>query len=357
MRLLVVVGTRPEAIKLAPVIKYALNEGSYVRVFATEQQEMAHQHLIDAGVPNENIQYSSLSPTSFNTDEMLGDILYNIGIHIRNNDYDYVIVQGDTTSALAGALAGFYNKVPVVHIEAGLRSYKLSSPFPEEGHRCLISEIATFHMAPTQMAYDNLVEENVRGSIYLVGNTGIDNLVDTIEKHNIVKRDVNDYILVTLHRRENRELVEALYRQLDILDKLSYDVRIIVHPHPVIQEAAKCIQHAKTYQALDQKEFLDLMVNARLVITDSGGVIEEAVTLGKPLIILRNSCERTEAFDGNSPVSIVNPNVKRNNLLSVIKDNMNDDEYPYPVSNVFGDGTSSEQIYNILLDNYTLKVV
>lgn len=310
--ILVVLGTRPEAIKLAPVI-LELKKTYSVLVCNTEQQkELSNQTLGFFGIE-----------ANFNLDVMLPNqtlasvqsrILTSLSKVYENNKIDATIVQGDTMTVFCGALVSFYNKVPVFHVEAGLRSYDLFEPFPEEAMRQMTARITDLHFAPTQQAYDALINENISSDkIILTGNTVIDALTclskqtleeayKKLEKKGVVFND--KLILVTVHRRENHgeRLDNILSAIKKLTDKFSDHQFIIpVHPNPNV--------HDKVYRALDNvdnvilttpldyPELVCLMQHTKLVLTDSGGIQEEAPTFGNPVLVMRYETERTEGIE------------------------------------------------------------
>jgi UDP-N-acetylglucosamine 2-epimerase (non-hydrolysing) len=306
-RLAVVLGTRPEAIKLAPVILEArLTPWRFeTRVIATGQhREMLHQVLSlfdiqvdhDLGIMRRDQDLSDVTAEAL---RRLTRVLREVGPHC-------VVVQGDTTTALAGALAAFYQRVPVAHVEAGLRTYNRRHPFPEEVNRRLISQVADYHFAPTEAARANLLAERVAPErIWVTGNTGIDALLLTLARH----RASNGHgqpsdgptLLLTAHRRENHgPPLERICRAvLTLLDHFP-DLRVVcpVHLSPRVRRTIIPLlgDHPRVTLTgpLDYREFVLAMEQADVILTDSGGIQEEAPSLGKPVLVLRETTERPE---------------------------------------------------------------
>lgn len=359
--ILFVLGTRPEVIKVAPVI-IALKKNPLYNVIVcnTEQQkELSNQTLdffdIKADVNLDVMRCNqSLSETQ-------SRILNSISNIFECNKIDATIVQGDTMSAFCGALASFYNKVPIFHIEAGLRSYNLFEPFPEEALRQMISRIADLHFAPTQGAFEALIQEKIpQEKIVLTGNTVIDALSclsnDTIKeaKENLIKKGVtldNNLVLITAHRRENHG------KRLDhILDAIVEIVRnykdhqfvIPVHPNPnvhdKIYQALNDEQNVVLTNPLDYPELVLIMKNTKLILTDSGGIQEEAPSFGNPVLVLRYKTERNEGVElgfaklvGADKDKIVDETKK---ILNLNKELTRVDSKKNP----YGDGFASERI-------------
>ena len=352
-KFLLVMGTRPEVIKLAPVY-FALKKAGAARVeiVSTGQQtDLAQQALEIFGLkPN-----FSIEPPYFFQD-MLAHLLTHLPIQYDDGiedfwTYDYVIVQGDTTSALAGALSAFYSGIKVAHVEAGLMSGDLDSPFPEEGHRRMISQIATLNFAPTPTAKANLQELGA-SDYHVVGNTVVDALEMLTADMPI--RD-GRYVLITLHRRESfgdklRGMLEAIN---ELADKYSATEFIFsVHPNPNVREVV--------YEVLDNVSLLDpppdydrwvnLMRGAYFIMTDSGGIQEEAPSFGVPVLVLRDKTERWEAIHlGYSRLVGTDPD-RIYEAASRLLDNENVRDEMVAKSNPYGDGQAGRRIAEILME-------
>lgn len=315
-RLLAVIGTRPEAIKLAPLIRVLSDTGrADMRVCLTGQhRELLAQSLqafplaidLDLAVMADGLEIP----------ELTGRMIAALGPAMRALAPDCVIVQGDTNSAVAAALTGFQLRLPVAHVEAGLRSFDPAAPWPEETNRRLIAQIATFHYAPTARARRNLLAEGIADSaIEVTGNTGIDALTQSlarIDADPTLARPAQDLaaraggrrlLLATVHRRES--VGPGLARIADALGRIAGrgDCLIILpaHPNPPVMAMARALAAAhpaiQVVAPLDYLPFIALMRHAALILTDSGGIQEEATAMGKPVVVLRDRTERPELMD------------------------------------------------------------
>lgn len=312
--ILVILGTRPEAIKLAPVILELRKNNDYsVLVCNTEQQkELSNQTLSFFGIKADfNLDVMRPNQTLAGVQARILNTLSDI---YRNNKIDATIVQGDTMTVFCGALVSFYSKVPVFHVEAGLRSYNLFEPFPEEAMRQMTARITDLHFAPTTKAQEALVREGiVQDKIYLTGNTVIDALkclsdditemaVKNLEQKGIVLND--KLVLVTAHRRENHgERLDNILSAITKLSKQFSDHQFVlpIHPNPNVKEkvynALNGIPNVILTSPMDYPELVCMMKNAKLVLTDSGGIQEEAPTFGAPVLVMRYETERTEGIE------------------------------------------------------------
>ena len=318
MKIGLIFGTRPEAIKMAPVY-HELKENFEVKVIVTGQhKEMLYQILNIFDIkPDYELD---LMKKGQELSELTSRMIISLDQIFKNEKFDYVLVQGDTTSAFTGALVAFYNKVPVAHIEAGLRTGNIYSPFPEEANRKLIGIITTLHFAPTKTNIDNLLKENYKkNNIIETGNTVIDALkwvkknkqeeLDFIkEKYNIKDKK---YILLTMHRRENwgRPMEEELTAIRDYIDKKdNFSLVFPMHLNPIVRDTAKKVfynnKNILLLEPLEYIEFISLLEGAHIVMTDSGGIQEEAPTFGKPTLVLRDTTERPEAIEAGTAILV-----------------------------------------------------
>ncbi len=359
--ILVVLGTRPEAIKLAPVILELRKNPDYnVLVCNTEQQkELSNQTLGFFGI-DADFKLDVMRPN-----QTLGGvqsrILTALSDVFTNNKIDATIVQGDTMTVFCGALISFYNRVPVFHVEAGLRSYDLFEPFPEEAMRQMTSRITDLHFAPTKLAYDALIRENIAADkIALTGNTVIDALsclsIDTITnaKSALETRGVklNDkLVLVTVHRRENHG--DRLGRILDAITTLTkkypdHQFILPVHPNPNVHDAVYTaldkLPNVILTKPLNYPELVCIMKHAKLVLTDSGGIQEEAPTFGAPVLVMRYETERVEGVAAGF-AKLVGADIDKiltesNAILSQDKNETRLDG----TKNPYGDGHAAEKI-------------
>jgi UDP-N-acetylglucosamine 2-epimerase (non-hydrolysing) len=353
--ILIVSGTRPEIIKLAPVY-HALRESGWARVqwLHTGQHEaMASQILACFDViPDITLKRAGSSLLEFST-----GCRQQLDAVITQQDWSLVIVQGDTESAFLGALAAFYNRVPVAHVEAGLRTYNMNRPFPEEGLRQMISRLAQFHFPPTERSLVALQAEGIADEhIYMTGNTVIDAQQWT-RAHRGVKRSIEGrgHLLVTIHRRENwgndvaeicHAIVEIAHRQPDL------QVLFPVHLNPVIQGPVNTIlggiANVRLTDPLDYTQMQQALSDAWLVLTDSGGLQEEAPTYGVPVLVLREETERPEAVEAGCAL-LIGPTRRAivNEVSRLLKDTTAYTQMSQ-AGNPFGDGRASRRIVDVL---------
>lgn len=366
-KILFVFGTRPEAIKMAPLIHVFKNDDSYdVKVGITAQHREMLDQVIDFFDIKVDYDLNIMKPNQ-TLHQLTSDLISKITRDILEKEhFDYVFVQGDTTTVLSSALAAFYKKIKIVHIEAGLRSGDIYSPFPEEMNRLLTSNIATFHFCPTKMSVQNLYNENITKNVYEVGNTVIDALFMGIKgiKENSESLFENKYksidfskkiILVTCHRRENfgkpfEEICDAL---LQIATAFEDTIEIVypVHLNPNIKDIAHnrlIRKNIKLISPLDYPDLIWMMSKSNIILTDSGGIQEEAPSLGKPVIVLREVTERIEGVLAGTAI-LVGSN--KNKILEETTKLLTDFNYYSKISqsnNPYGDGTTSKKIKTII---------
>jgi UDP-N-acetylglucosamine 2-epimerase len=366
IKVVTVFGTRPESIKMAPLVKELekYNEFESVVCVTAQHRQMLDQVLNVFEIEPQydlNIMQNRQTLIDITTRAVSG--LYEIFEKIRP---DIVLVHGDTTTTFAGSLAAFYNKVKVGHVEAGLRTYDKYSPFPEEMNRKLTGSIADLHFAPTETNKQNLIKESVKlDGIYVTGNTVIDALKTTVrEDYKFVNEKLQsiDYkgkkvITMTAHRREN--LGEPLHNICSALRRIALeyekDVQVVfpVHLNPAVQEVVKSILGGLTnvhlIEPIGVSEMHNLMARSYLVLTDSGGLQEEAPSLGKPVLVLRNETERPEAVSAGT-VKVAGTDNER--IYSITKELIhNTEEYNKMARaiNPYGDGNASKRIAEGLL--------
>ncbi|WP_395057532.1 non-hydrolyzing UDP-N-acetylglucosamine 2-epimerase [Polaromonas sp.] len=349
--ILLVSGTRPEIIKLAPVY-HALRQAPWARVqwlHTGQHADMADQILACFDV----VPDITLSRTGSSLLEFSTGCRQQLEAAMLGQEWSLVIVQGDTESAFQGALAGFYNRVPVAHVEAGLRTYNLARPFPEEGLRQMISRLARFHFAPTQRARVALQTEGIADEfIELTGNTVIDAQQWTCA-HRGVKRSVQGrgHLLVTVHRRENWGTdVQEICHAVAEIARQQPDLQVLfpVHLNPVIQgpvnQILGGISNVKLTQPLDYTGMQQALADAWMVLTDSGGLQEEAPTFGVPVLVLRDETERPEAIEAGCALLT---GATRSAIVEEVN-RLTRDNAAYTrmaqAGNPFGDGTASAQI-------------
>lgn len=356
----IILGTRPEAIKLAPVIQVCQNSPDLeLQVILTGQ----HREMVEQVMQLFHLQ-ADCNLEIMQPKQSLNDItcrsLQGLETLFREKNLDLVIVQGDTTTAFAAALAAFYQKIPLGHVEAGLRTDDLYNPYPEEANRRLISQITELHFAPTSLAVENLQGSGVLGKIHLTGNTVIDALLNVAATKPVCEipgLNWHEYrtILATVHRRENwGEPLQAIAQAfLQILDKFPDTALLLpLHRNPTVREPLQQLlgNHPRIFltEPLDYTQLVAAIERSHLLLTDSGGLQEEAPSLGKPVLVLRDTTERPEAVTagtaklvGTKTESIV---VAATQLLS------NQAAYTAMANaiNPFGDGHAAERILAIV---------
>lgn len=363
--ILVVFGTRPEVIKLAPVIlelkKYP--EKYNVIVCNTEQQkELSNQTLSYFGL-KADINLDVMKPNQ-SLLEVQTRILTALNKVYTDNKIDATVVQGDTMTVLCGALASFYNKIPVFHVEAGLRSYDIYEPFPEEVMRQMTSRVAELHFAPTEKNRQALLKENIDDkNIHVVGNTVIDALF-CLSDNTIAEAakyfaeegiTVHDkLVLITAHRRENHgERIDRIIEAIKHLVQKYTDHTFVipVHPNPnvknKIHERLGNFTNVKLLNPLDYPYLVYLMKNAKLILTDSGGIQEEAPSFGCPTLVMRYETERQEGIEAGVSTLVGADYDKITNLSEKILSGTRENTR-LKASNPYGDGTSAKQIENII---------
>lgn len=306
----VVFGTRPEAIKVAPVIKVlqAQNDIALTTVFTAQHRELATP-ILDFFAIAPDVDFDSMEEAQTPTDSTAA-VLRHMQQHFAHNHADWVVVQGDTTTAMAAALAAFYNKIPVAHIEAGLRTHNRYNPFPEEMNRRLISSLATLHCAATQSNRENLLAEGVAdAAIAVTGNPVIDALHSIVQSNHkgslpFLPTPGRKLVLLTTHRRENfGEAQQNIFRAVRRLLQENEILEVVfpVHPNPTVRNAVA--QHLPPHDRLhiinplNYIDFIRLLHQCNFVMSDSGGLQEEAPALGKPILVLRSTTERPEILD------------------------------------------------------------
>lgn len=355
-RVCIILGTRPEAIKLAPVIQVFRNySGFETQVVLTGQhREMVEQvmQLFDLKADSDlEIMQPKQSLSDITCRSLRGlEELFN------SNKPDLVIVQGDTSTAFAAGLAAFYQKIPLGHVEAGLRTDNLFNPYPEEANRRLISQITQLHFAPTSLAVENLKSSGVLGEVYLTGNTVIDALLNVAAKKpacDIPGLEWQKYrvLLATVHRRENwgEPLQDIAQGFLQVLDK-NPDTALLLplHRNPTVREPLQALlgNHPRIFltEPLNYGELVGAIMRSHLLLTDSGGLQEEAPSLGKPVLVLRETTERPEAVDAGTAKLI---GTKAETIATSATELISDSVAYHTMANAinpFGDGLAAERI-------------
>ncbi len=366
MKVLFVFGTRPEAIKMAPIILEMKKYKEFqVRICITAQhRQMLDQVLCLFGI-KPDIDLNLMQPNQ-TLSELTANVIKKMDEVLKQEKPDVVLILGDTTTVMAAGLAAFYQKVPVGHVEAGLRSFDIYSPFPEELNRRVVSLFAKYHFAPTQNAVNILKSEKIKESdIYLVGNTVIDALfyilntpVPEYVSELLSKIGNKKLILVTAHRRENfGERFISICNGIKKVVEKNPDVAIIypIHLNPNVQEPVyKILGNMERVFLIDPVEYnvlVHLMNACYLVLTDSGGIQEEAPSLGKPVLVMRTETERPEGIEAGT-AKLVGPfEEKIIENVELLLYNKGEYNKMARAINPYGDGKAAERIVKVLMEN------
>lgn len=373
-KVLFIFGTRPEGIKMAPLIKELQKHPDKIetKILVTGQHKEMLGQVMDFFGINSDYDLKIMTPKQTIFDVTV-KALSGFQRILSSYKPDLIFVQGDTTTVLAGALAGYYSKTDVAHLEAGLRSGNIFSPYPEEGNRILAGHLAKYHFAPTQKAVENLKNENIKENIWNVGNTVIDALIlglKIIEENGDEEYrkyfDFVDFskklILVTGHRRESfgrpfEEICEALVA----LSKENEDIEIVypVHLNPNVQEPVHRIlgeqKRIHLIEPLSYPYLIWLLNKTYFVLTDSGGIQEEAPTLGKPVLVMREVTERVEGIEAGTAMLVGTDSSKILKEAQRLLDDMSHYESMAHANNPYGNGDTSQKIVQILFDLFSIK--
>lgn len=365
-KIMIVFGTRPEAIKMAPLVKELEKHKNFETVVCVtgQHKEMLEQVLHCFNIePKYNLAIMTTNQTLF---DVTIKILEGMKDILLKEQPDIVLVHGDTTTTFATGLASFYLGIPVGHVEAGLRTYDIHAPYPEEFNRQSVGIYSQLHFAPTELAKDNLIREGKKGStIFVTGNTAIDALNTTIRNdytHPVIEWAADSrLILLTAHRREN--LGEPLYHIFrgikKVLDEIS-DLKVVypIHMNPVVRKTAHEVfgdhPRMRIIEPLDVLDFHNFLNKAYLILTDSGGIQEEAPGLGKPVLVMRDTTERPEGITAGT-LKLVGTD--ENCIYKEFKKVVTNKEIYSSMSqavNPYGDGKASQKIAEIL-ENFFAK--
>jgi UDP-N-acetylglucosamine 2-epimerase (non-hydrolysing) len=363
MKILIIFGTRPEAIKMLPLV-LRLRQDFDARVCVTGQHREMLDQVLDLFQVSPDFDLNLMKPNQDLTN-LTAEILHGVTRVLQGENFDWVLVQGDTTSTMTGALAAFYHGVKVGHVEAGLRTYNLRAPFPEELNRQVTSKMATLHFTPTLHSQANLRKEGIsQNAVHVTGNTIIDalhwvlNHVPQPEWSLPFDPKKQRMILVTGHRRENfGDGLLQICEALSTIAKQQPKVQIVypVHLNPNVREPVHRIlsklPNLHLLEPLDYPRFVYLMSQSTLILTDSGGVQEEAPSLGKPVLVMRDTTERPEAVEAGT-VRLVGACRRMiiDETLRLLEDSEAYRSMAY-AHNPYGDGTACEQIANLLRDH------
>lgn len=365
IKVMSIFGTRPETIKLAPVIQRLQKEAEHfsnILVVTAQHRSMLDQMLeVFAFTPDVDLDIMEANQSLFQVTQKTLQRIENV---LARYAPDVVLVQGDTTSTFVGALAGFYHKTKVAHIEAGLRTYKKFSPFPEEMNRRLTSILSDIHFPPTSTAKANLLHEGVKDeNIFITGNTGVDAVLSILETdHRFSSAELNlilakpyRTIVVTAHRRENwGESFDSIAQAILQLAAMHDDIQFVfpVHLNPQVRKVfhAKLNNHERVYllEPLEYRSFINLLGRSYLILTDSGGIQEEAPSLRKPVLVMRDVTERPEALSRGF-LKLVGCHA--DSIVHEVSRLLQDSAY-YSAStiggNPYGDGQASDRIAHAL---------
>lgn len=362
-KVMLVFGTRPEAIKMCPLVnELKMRENIETIVCVTGQHRQMLDQVLEVFdvVPDYDLSIMKEKQTLF---DITANILNNIRKVLEEVRPDVVLVHGDTSTTFVTALACFYLQIPVGHVEAGLRTYNIYSPYPEEFNRQAVGIISNYNFAPTQKAKENLIKEGKkRESIYVTGNTAIDALKTTVKKeYNHPELDWargSRLILITAHRRENLgEPMKAMFKAILRVLKEHPNVKAIypIHMNPVVREIADSIlgkeERVHIIEPLEVIDFHNFLNQSYMILTDSGGIQEEAPSLGKPVLVMRDTTERPEGIEAGTLklVGTEEENIYRN-FKKLLED---EKEYKKMsnASNPYGDGFACKRIADILVRN------
>lgn len=362
LKVMTVFGTRPEAIKMAPLIKELENRDNIDSIVCVTAQ---HREMLDQVLEifNINPDYDlNLMKSNQTLTSITANVLEELNTVINEVKPDIVLVHGDTTTTLSASLAAFYNQCKVGHVEAGLRTYNKYSPYPEEINRQVTGVIADLHFAPTNESKKNLIKEcKCESDIYVTGNTAIDALKTTVKSNytnEIIDKIGNDrIILLTAHRRENLgDTMKNMFLAIKKIVEEFNDVQVVypVHLNPKVRDVADEIlgdnKKIHLIEPLNVVDFHNFMEKSYIIMTDSGGIQEEAPSLGKPVLVLRDTTERPEGVEAGT-LKLVGTN--KDNIYEATKELLTDKEVYKAMStasNPYGDGFASKYIVDIIID-------
>lgn len=364
IKVMTIFGTRPEAIKMAPLVKELESRKEIKSIVCVTAQ---HREMLDQVLNIFKIKPDydlNIMKQGQSLSEITSRVLLGLEEVIKKEEPNIILVHGDTTTTFAGALAAFYNKVDIGHVEAGLRTYDKYSPFPEEANRIMVDRITDMYFAPTEVSKNNLLKENIDESkIYVTGNTAIDAMKYTIS--NNYKNSLFDWvgdsklILLTAHRREN--LGEPMYNIFKAVKRLvndNKDIKVIypIHLNPLVRKIANEVfednERIKLIEPLEVVDFHNFINKSYLILTDSGGIQEEAPSLGKPVLVLRDTTERPEGITAGT-LKLVGTNENDiYNEATLLLNNKNEYNKMSKASNPYGDGNTSKYIVDAIIERY-----
>lgn len=363
IKVMTVFGTRPEAIKMAPIVKELKSRKEIKCIVCVTAQ---HRQMLDQVLNVFDIQPDydlDIMKQGQTLSDITSRVLVGLENVIKEERPDIILVHGDTTTTLAGAMAAFYNQVKIGHVEAGLRTWNIQSPFPEEANRQMVDCITDFYFAPTEKSKENLLKEGKdETKIYVTGNSAIDALKTTVTKE--YKNEILDWlgedklILLTAHRRENlgepmRHMFRAIKRVID--ENEGYKVIYPVHLNPLVRQVADEVfngdEKVKLIEPLEVIDFHNFLNKSHIILTDSGGIQEEAPSLGKPVLVLRDTTERPEGIEAGTLKLATTDENRIYELLTELVNNEDEYNKMAKATNPYGDGTTSKQIADIIIEN------
>lgn len=324
MKILAIYGTRPEYLKIKPVVDKSKNS---IKTCFIRQ----HTDIIDFGKSDYTVDINNVCENRLNS--IFSQIFSKAEKYI--SEFDAVLIQGDTATVFASAMVAYHLRKKIIYLESGLRTHDLENPYPEEGYRQMIARIADINLCPTNLSAKNLKKEKVKGEIYVVGNTSLDNLVQ-IKKHTTY----DNKVLITLHRNENLQIINDWLVAIDKFAKKHQELQFIfpVHPNPIIVEASKKLKYIKTCEPLQHNQLIDILKSVKFVVTDSGGIQEEGSFLNKKIIVCRKTTERPEGIKSGHLILCQYPK-DFSSLAEMINSN-----YKIKRKCPYGDGKSSDKI-------------
>ena len=336
-KILISYGTRPEIIKLSPVIRELSKRNIFFKTVFTGQHKELYDDVKDL-VPKPDYHLAIMKKNQ-SLINIISGISSQLNGILKEETPDLLMIQGDTSTAAISALIAFYEKIPIGHVEAGLRTYDLTSPFPEEGNRQIISRLARYNWAPTKLASEQLKEEKIQ-NVIVTGNTVVDACMNYNYPISYEKK-----VLITLHRRENfGERMGKIFNEIEILAKEHSDLEFIfpMHPNPNVQKLNPILKHVDVIDPLEYSEMIKLLASVKFVISDSGGLQEECATFKKKVLVCRKTTERPEGIDAGF-ARLVDTDVLNNFAWA--------NDFPkWSGKNPYGNGDASKKIVNSILN-------
>ena len=365
IKVMTIFGTRPEAIKMAPLVKEleGRKEIESVVCVTAQHREMLDQVLTVFDIkPDYDLNIMKQGQT---LSEITSRVLLGLEEVIKKENPNIILVHGDTTTTFAGALAAFYNGVDIGHVEAGLRTWDKYSPFPEEMNRQMVDRITDMYFGPTEVSKNNLLQENIsEDKIYVTGNTAIDAMKTTIKKD--YNNEIFDWIgndkliLLTAHRRENLgEPMRHIFRAVKRIVEEYPDVKVVypIHLNPKVREVAnevfEGIDRVRLIEPLEVIDFHNFQNKSYIILTDSGGIQEEAPSLGKPVLVLRDTTERPEGIEAGTLKLVGTDEETIYRETKKLLDDKEEYNKMSHASNPYGDGFTSKYIVDAIIDKYT----